>query len=113
MKRIFLLLIVLFFQLSCKEKDQKTVFLPDSNGRINDLTVIMSSKSWNGYLGKKTRGLLSAPYKGLPIDEPQFSLKFIPEEIFSGFARNSRNIIWFVKDSIGSFQLFENMMANM
>ena len=63
------------------------------------------------FLGDKVRDLLLAPYEGLPIDEPQFSLKYIPEKVFTGFAKNSRNIIWFVKDTIGRFELIENMMA--
>ena len=96
---------------ACKDNPPKQRFLPDSNGNINDLTVVMPEKSWKGYLGYITQDLLGTPYEGLPFDEPQFSLKFIPEEVFSGFARNSRNILWFVKDSIPGFQLSENMMA--
>ena len=61
--------------------------------------------------GRQSKRFIVSPYEGLPIDEPQFSLKFIPEKHFTGFAKNSRNIIWFVKDPIGRFQLSENMMA--
>ena len=71
----------------------------------------MPEKSWNGFLGDKVKDLFLAPYEGLPTDEPQFSLKIIAEKVFTGFAKNSRNIIWFVKDPIGRFQLSENMMA--
>ena len=66
--------------------------------------IVMFEKSWNSFLGTRTRKLLSTPYQGPPFDEPQFSLKFIPQKIFTGFAKNSRNIIWFVKDTIGRFE---------
>jgi hypothetical protein len=105
---LFGLLIML---IACKENQSKTRYLPDSSGKINHLSIVMPEKSWNGFLGDKVRDLLLVPYEGLPIDEPQFSLKFIPEKVFTGFAKNSRNIIWFVKDPIGRFQLSENMMA--
>ena len=105
------LLWVLILQNACKETQPKTRYLPHSSGKINHLSVVMPEKSWNGFLGDKVRDLLLVSYEGLPIDEPQFSLKFIPEKVFTGFAKNSRNIIWFVKDSIGRFQLSEDMMA--
>jgi hypothetical protein len=110
MKKIVLLGFFILLN-ACVENKPKNRYLPDSSGKINHLSVVMPDKSWNGFLGHKLRDLLLAPYEGLPFDEPQFSLNFIPEKVFTGFARNSRNIIWFVNDSIGRFQLSENMMA--
>ena len=54
---------------------------------------------------------MESPYEGLPFDEPQFTINYLPPKVFSGFARNSRNILWFVKDTLGRFQLIEDMMA--
>jgi hypothetical protein len=54
---------------------------------------------------------LEAPYEGLPLIEPQFSLKHLSPKVFSGFARNSRNVLWFQKDTIARFQLIENYFA--
>ena len=96
---------------ACKENQPKTRYLPNSSGKINHLSIVMPENSWNGFLGDKVRDLLLVPFEGLPFDEPQFSLKFIPDKVFKGFVKNSRNIIWFVNDSIGRFQLSENMMA--
>jgi hypothetical protein len=110
MKKMALLGFILMLN-TCKENQSKIRYLPDSSGKINHLSIVMPEKSWNGFLGDKVRDLLLAPYEGLPINEPQFSLKFIPEKVFTGFAKNSRNIIWFVKDPIGRFQLSKNMMA--
>ena len=105
------LFILLILMVSCKEPKTKLRYLPDSNAKINHLTVVMPEKSWNGFLGEKTRALIEIPYEGLPFDEPQFILKYLPPEVFSGFARNSRNVLWFVKDSIARFQMTENLMA--
>ena len=108
-KGVFFIFII--FVTSCKEQKTKLRYLPDSNAKINHLTVVMPEKSWAGALGNKTRTLLESPYEGLPFDEPQFTLKYLPPKVFSGFARNSRNILWFVKDSLARFQLSEDMMA--
>ena len=106
-KWIFFVILI----ISCKEQQTKLRYLPDSNANINHLTVVMPKKSWNGVLGNKTRSLLETPYEGLPFDEPQFTLNYIPPKVFTGFARNSRNILWFVKDSLAGFQLTEDLMA--
>ena len=106
-KWIFFVIVI----ISCKEQKTKLRYLPDSNANINHLTVVMPKKSWNGVLGNKTRSLLETPFEGLPFDEPQFTLNYIPPKVFTGFARNSRNILWFVKDSLAGFQLTEDLMA--
>ena len=103
--------IIIIFISSCKEQKTKLRYLPDSNANINELTVVMPEKSWAGALGKKTRTLLETPYEGLPFNEPQFTLKYLPPKIFTGFARNSRSILWFVRDSLARFQLSEDLMA--
>ena len=108
-KTIFFIFISLI--TSCKEQKTKLRYLPDSSANINDLTVVMPIKSWEGLLGNKTRALLETPYEGLPFNENQFTLKYTPSKVFTGFAKNSRNIVWFVKDSIARFQLTENLMA--
>jgi hypothetical protein len=108
-KAIFFVFVI--FVTSCNEKKTKLRYLPDSNANINHLTVVMSKKSWKGALGNKTRALLEIPYEGLPFDEPQFTINYLPPKVFSGFAMNSRNILWFVKDTLGRFQLTEDMMA--
>ena len=110
MNKSIVFVFILFF-CACKEPKTKLRYLPDSNANINHLTVVMPKQSWEGALGKSTRALLESPYEGLPFDEPQFTLKYLPPKVFTGFARNSRNILWFVKDSIARFQMMENFMA--
>ena len=110
MKKAVLFVIIIIIT-SCREQKPKLKYLPDSNANINHLTVVMPEESWLGALGNKTRALLETPYEGLPFNEPQFTLKYLPPKVFTGFARNSRSILWFVRDSLARFQLSEDLMA--
>ena len=57
------------------------------------------------------RNVFSAPYEGLPFDEPKYDLYYMPPKAFSGFARSSRNIIVFSKDTIDKINLVKNPWA--
>tara|TARA_B100001996_G_scaffold327060_1_gene273771 strand:- start:855 stop:1787 length:933 start_codon:yes stop_codon:yes gene_type:complete len=85
---------------SC-QRANKTKFISKSNGNINNITVVMEKTYWNGAIGRSIRSEFQKPYEGLPIDEPIFTLNYLNPKAFSGFARNSRNIILIKKsDSI-------------
>ena len=52
------------------------------------------------------------PYEGLPFDEPKYDLYHLQPSIFKGFARSSRNIIVFNKDTVGQgFRLIKNLLG--
>ena len=52
------------------------------------------------------------PYEGLPFDEPKYDLYYLQPSIFKGFARSSRNIIVFRKDTTDQgFKLIKNLWA--
>ena len=103
---------VLFFFMACQEKGKKnTRYVPDSSGNINDVTIVMPEKEWDGLLGKNVRTLLGKPYEGLPLYEPEFSWRHLNPKAFSGFMRQSRNILLFQKDSIGRFALSKDPFA--
>ncbi|MGC6480536.1 MAG: DUF4837 family protein [Flavobacteriaceae bacterium] len=106
-KALILFLVVLS---ACKQQ-AATSYVPDSSGNINAVTVVMPKADWQGELGKKIRKRFQEPYEGLPYDEPKFDLKFIPSSAFSGFAKQGRNILWFVKDSISDFSISQNFFA--
>ena len=113
MKNIIVFLLFLLFSInSCNSKaDKSKAFIPDSSGNLNHISVIMPTSDWKGQLGKSVRDNLSKAYEGLPFDEPQFSLDYLNPKVFSGFARQSRNIIWFQKDSIHRFQLANDQFS--
>jgi hypothetical protein len=109
-KEIILGLLISF--ISCEEgPDRSQAFVPESSGNFNHVTVVMPENDWNTALGKTVRSEMEQIYEGLPLDEPQYSLRYMNPKTFSGFARQNRNIIWFQKDSLGGFQLAQNQFA--
>ncbi len=109
-RNLLLLLCLSFLGSSCNSNDSKA-YVPESNGNINSLTIVMDEKYWSGPLGKNVREVFGAPYEGLPFDEPKYDIYYIPPKAFSGFARNSRNILVFSKDTIDKINLVKNPWA--
>ncbi len=107
-KSLCFFLVLLF--LACENTKPKA-YIPDSSGNLNTLSVVMTNADWKGSLGETVRKEMRPIYEGLPIDEPQYDLRFTAVSQFTGFSRHSRNIIRFKKDSIARFQLFENAYA--
>tara|TARA_B100000575_G_scaffold282459_1_gene274163 strand:+ start:7263 stop:8240 length:978 start_codon:yes stop_codon:yes gene_type:complete len=101
-----------FLLLSSCQSDSSKPFVPESNGNINSLTVVMSNNFWEGTLGNEIRKTMTEPYEGLPFDEPKYDLYYLQPSVFTGFARNSRNIIVFNKDTTRQgFRLIKNFWA--
>ena len=96
--------------LSCNSSTSKA-YVPESNGNINSLTVVMDEQDWSGELGNQVRDVFTSPFEGLPFDEPKYDVYFIPPKAFKGFARNSRNIIVFSQDTIAKINLVKNPWA--
>ena len=107
---LFLLLSLSILLLSCNSSTTKA-YVAESNGNINSITVVMAEQYWSGNLGDQVRSVFAGPYEGLPFDEPKYDLHYIPPKAFAGFARNSRNIIVFSKDTINKMNLVKNPWA--
>ena len=111
LKNNFLIILSWMLFISC-QSDSSKAYVPESNGNINALTVVMNNSSWEGSLGSNIKESLMEPYEGLPFDEPKYDLYYIKPSIFKGFARSSRNIIVFRKDtSDQGFKLIKNLWA--
>ena len=94
MKKIFLLIVSVVFFVSCKDSEaEKKAILPESNAKINNVSIIIDESLWAGELGDTIRKKFAAPVDGLPQEEPLFTLNQYPSKIFEGFVRKSRNII--------------------
>ncbi|TCK67823.1 uncharacterized protein DUF4837 [Winogradskyella wandonensis] len=92
MKHIIYLFCLLLV-LSCDDKNDNVRYLTASSGNINSISVVADNVLWEGKVGEAIRKTLAAPAKGLPQDEPMFSLKQIPTPVFNGFATKSRIIL--------------------
>ncbi len=75
-----------------KESDNK-IYLPGSNGNLNNISVVVDNQLWEGNVGENIRNIFAAPLNGLPSDEPIFSMRQIPPQVFDGFARRSRIVL--------------------
>ena len=73
----------IFFTLVTCDSKPSVRYTPDSSGNINTVNVVMTKTNWEGDLGKKVRSSLGETYEGLPIDEPQFSFKYLEPKIFN------------------------------
>ena len=105
MKKIAILTFVALSFLSCKEtsKEDKQAVLSESNGKINNVSIIIDDNLWNGEIGDSIRKKFAAPVDGLPQEEPLFTLNQYPTKVFEGFVRKSRNIIIVKKDKEAGF----------
>tara|TARA_Y100000389_G_scaffold178577_1_gene191866 strand:- start:106 stop:1083 length:978 start_codon:yes stop_codon:yes gene_type:complete len=110
-KNIFKLLLITVLFVSCQSNSSKA-YVPESNGKINTVTVVMGNNAWENNLGSKIKEFLTEPYEGLPFDEPKYDLYHLDPSVFKGFARSSRNIVFFNKDTTGQgFRLVKNLWA--
>ena len=109
--RLILLIVTVIFFIRCSESKTGPRLLADSSGRINTVTVVMPKSDWKGSLGQRVRKELEREYEGLPLVEPQFTVNYMPPKLFDGFAKHSRNIILFVKDSFPKANLYQDLYA--
>lgn len=96
MKKITLMLLSIVFFCAC---DEQKVVLPSSSGNINELSVVIDNNLWQGQVGETIREHFARNVRGLPQQEPLFTLNQIPPQVFSGFVRNSRIFLKIEKDN--------------
>lgn len=81
------------FTMGCESKKEPKKILPDSNGRINELLVVLNEKDWEGNIGNEVRKTLAEPVLGLPQPEPQFDVFQVNDKAFSSMFKASRAIL--------------------
>ena len=113
MKKLAVLTFVALSFLSCKETSKKETqaILSESNGKINNVSIIIDDNLWNGEIGDSIRKKFAAPVDGLPQEEPLFTLNQYPTKVFEGFVRKSRNIIVVKKGKEAGFSSNTNKFA--
>ena len=102
-------IILIIFLSSCQGPTSN--YKPKSSGNINTVTVVITNSLWKGLVGVKIRESFASEFFGLPQQEPVFSLKQITPDIFSGFTRESRNILLIQKKERDTFFLEKNKFA--
>ena len=109
MKRISALLLFASMLVACSSGSEKV--LSASNGRINDVKIILQKTIWEGNVGDALREVLAAPVDGLPQEEPLFTLNQIEPEIFTGFMRKNRNYLRVEKSDTSAVMVQHNVWA--
>lgn len=112
MKQFAFLFIIALSFISCKESaEEAKAVLSESNGKINNVSIIIDDNLWNGEIGDSIRKKFAAPVDGLPQEEPLFTLNQYPTKVFEGFVRKSRNIIIVKKGKEAGFAANTNKYA--
>lgn len=111
MKRIFLLVFLSVFLITCQD-GKKTNYKPQSIGAINTLAVVMDSRLWEGPVGDKIREKFAAPSIGLHWDEPIFSIDHMPRSVFTGPTRHRRSVLFVNLDTLDVAQIQTDTYAS-
>ena len=109
MKKAVFFIIFLSVLWSCTTKNSER-YVPDSVGAINTLSLVINNDLWNSEVGDEIRKYFAAPVDGLPWEEPLFSIQQMSPETFTGFARNSRNVLIVGKDTT-TYEVKDNPYA--
>lgn len=105
---LFLLITVVF--LSCKDSKNQN-YLPTSIGAINSLVAVIDNELWKGSVGDSIRKHFAAPIVGMPMDEPLFTIDQIDPKFFTGSIRNTRSVLYIMKDSLNKAHIKSDMYA--
>ncbi|NRD22174.1 DUF4837 family protein [Winogradskyella litoriviva] len=100
--RAFFTVLFCALLVSCGEtkKDDSKKYLPDSNGNLNTISVVVDNILWEDNVGENIRDFLAAPLNGLPTDEPMYGIRQIPPQVFDGFAARSRLVLKIEKEDV-------------
>lgn len=104
----FILLFVSIFFISCQQQNTAP---KKTNGKINNISVIIDDLLWNGEIGDSIRNKFASPVIGLPQEEPLFTINQYPVKLMEGFMTDNRNIIVIKKDTKEDFKIEKNKIA--
>lgn len=112
MRKIVGILIVAVVLVSCKDdtsKKQRILF--DSQGKINDISVVVDNENWKGRIGEAIREVLTKPVYGLPQDEPTFNINQIPPQVFTDFITRTRTVLKIEMGKKAGVSILDNVYA--
>jgi hypothetical protein len=110
MKKIVSFLVITLLLLSCKD-DKSVKYLPESIGAINSLSVVIDNELWQGEVGDKVREHFAAPVVGLTLEEPLFTINYMPPSVFTGSIQHSRSVLYITRDSTNKAMIKTDVYA--
>lgn len=90
-------IVILWFVASiltgCSEDSKNKILMPNVNGRMSDVTIVMTDAYWNSKAGDTLSGMLQQVFPYLPQAEPMFSITRINPQAFTDLVKRSRTIL--------------------
>ena len=111
MKKLGTLFLLLAIVLTSCNESKKQNYLPTSVGAINSMVVVIPSALWKSQVGDTIRKHFAAPVLGMPMDEPLFSIDQIDPQFFTGSVRQTRSVLYVMKDSVDRAYIKTDMYA--
>lgn len=110
-KPLFTLIFSIFLFTSCSDGKKEQRILSSSSGNINSISLVSDNLVWEGTVGEVVREIFAAPLVGLPQDEPLFSIRQLPVQVFDGFATRNRLILKLEKKDTTAVTILRNVYA--
>ncbi|PCH77247.1 MAG: DUF4837 domain-containing protein [Flavobacteriaceae bacterium] len=110
MKKLVVLFVVTLLAVGCQSGEPKRTYM-SSNGRINNVLVIMKNSEWQGAIGDALRKIIAAPVLGLPQPEAQFDITQAPPESYGSMFRATRSLLIVSIENHNSFSTRSNVYA--
>ena len=96
--------------VGCQSGEPQRTYM-SSNGRINNVLVIMKNSEWQGAIGDALRKVIAAPVLGLPQPEAQFDVTQAPPESYGSMFRATRSLLIIGITNQNSFSSKSNVYA--
>ena len=104
--------VTMFLLISCGDKKKSNdIYIQDSSGAINNVSVVTENELWDGRVGDAIRTVLAKPIYGLPQDEPMFTISQIPSAVFSGFVTKNRTVLKIETNKEAGIKILNNVYA--
>jgi len=85
------ILLCLLVGVCCASCNLKTGTLPNAQGNVGEVLVIINDYLWKGTCGDSIRHYLTEPVMGLPAPEPEFVL--LQQNELNTFMQKTRNVL--------------------
>ncbi len=105
--------LVLVFSLglaSCGSGEVKD-YLPESNGPLNQVIVVMENDMLEGEVGATLKSYLAERQLGLGVDEPKYDIRHLTPDIFKGAIMRSRAVVYLQLDTLSRAHIKRDMYA--
>ncbi len=109
MKHLIVILLIISSLFSCDNNN--TIILPGSNGRQNEVMIVINHKSWEGKIGSELKKIFHANVLGLPLPEPKYTTRSMDPQNFTGTYKYYRNILKVTPADSTTFTIKHNLIA--